>query len=264
VFRFIFYIEWLKTILSNGKFMKRLLLCGVLVLASWEASSQTVPYSINQNHNGCCGGGATSGSSFLTAGAGQIDSIKVYNRSSQDYLSGNVVSVFQGNTTNAASLIHSEDAGVVHTSGVQQEVMIRFANPVHVSASTTYTFYIEGFPTRFDSGSNTYADGTYWTETGEHTTDEMDFVLYIGQITVTGIDNAADKSGNYIVYRSVDKVLEVSSAIASGYELSLYDNKGNVISSTTTKMNLSGVAQGIYIARLKSGNVIYTSKIAVQ
>ncbi|MDB5255622.1 MAG: hypothetical protein JWM14_317 [Chitinophagaceae bacterium] len=245
--------------------MKRLLLCGVLAFVSWKANGQTAPYSINQNHNGCCGGGANSGSSFLTLGAGQIDSIKVYNRSSQDYLTGNVVSVFLGNTTNAASLLHSEDAGVVHTSGVQQEVMIRFTNPVHVAAATTYTFYIEGFPTRFDSGSNTYADGTYWTETGEHPTDEMDFILYIGEITTTGIDNATNQSENYILYRSVDKILEASAAVAPGYELSLYDGNGNLISSANNhKLILSGVPQGVYVARLKSGNVIYTSKIMVQ
>ncbi len=244
--------------------MKKLLLFGALVLVSLHAQSQTAPYAINQNHNGCCGGGATSGSSFLTFGAGQIDSIKVYNRSSQDYLSGNTISVFQGNTTSAGSLLHSEDAGAVHASFTQSEVMIRFASPVHVSAASTYTFYIEGFPTRY-SGSNDYADGTYWSNLTEDTGEDLDFILYIGQITATGIDPATNGSENRLLYKSIDKVLEASASVPAGYELSLYDNNGNLLITVVgNKLNVSSFPQGLYVARLKTGNVIYTSKIVVQ
>ena len=245
--------------------MRKLLLCGALTFVSYYAQSQIAPYSISQNHNGCCGGGATSGSSFLTLGAGQVDSILVYNRSSQDYLSGNTISVFQGNTTSAGSLLHSEDAGVVHTSALQQEVMIRFIHPVHVTAATTYTFYINGFPTRY-GGGNSYANGSYWADDVEHTDEELDFILYIGQITATGTENPVKEEDNMpILYKSTDKILEVSSTVPAGYELSLYDTNGNLVTKTIgNKLSLASFPQGLYVAKLKAGNVIYTNKIVVQ
>jgi hypothetical protein len=241
--------------------MKKISISLCLFLLVKLSLAQVAPYTI-QNSGGWIGGGLFAGSSFLTLGAGQIDSITVINRTSSTY-ADDTLYIFSGNTTNISSLIYKQSIGPV-PGNYGADVIMRLTNPVQVTAGTTYTFYVFGFPIQYGA-SDTYANGTYWDDSGEHTGSDLDFTMYIGTSTgVTGIVNAVDE--NFILYKSAERKIEAVVQISGDCQLMLFDMQGNKIAFSADKQLTlpSAVTDGIYMVKLQSGNMVYTRKIYVR
>jgi hypothetical protein len=241
--------------------MKYLFIKIVLLFLPIFSIAQTAPYSID-NNNCSVGGSGYGGSSFLTLGAGQIDSIRVISRATTDY-PNDTLYIFAGNTTNSVSQIYKQSIGPISAPS-NSLVMIRLKNPLHVNASTTYTFIISGFPICF--GSDSYANGSYWNDQGEQTGSDVNFNLYIGQITVSGINSPTEITNNPIAYSAADRKIEVNVQENEESELVVVDLVGNIIISSKEKeLTLpSTLTESFCLVKLQTKSQVYSQKIYVR
>lgn len=241
--------------------MKKLIINLLFLGLSISSIAQTAPYTID-NNNCSAGGGLYTGSSFITSGAGQIDSIRVITRASQDYPEDTLY-IFSGNTTNHASQIYKQSIGPI-SAPFNSLVMLRLKNPVHVNASSTYTFYIFGFPICY--GSDSYANGSYWDEHGENTANDVNFNIYIGPVTVSGINTTTEITNNPISYSGTDKIIKINIQDNEESELVVVDLVGHVILSSKEKeVTLpSSLSESFCLVKLQTKGQVYSQKIYVR
>lgn len=241
--------------------MKKLLLTLVFPVIFLNSFCQTAPYVINQNHNGCCGGGAITGSSFKVFGAGQIDSIRIYPRHNQEYTS--TIKIFKGNGPNPDSLLATQSFEVVGTWNTQYEKLIKFTSPVVVKKDSVYTFYIEGTPIRYET-FNYYADGSFWDNNGENLNKDVDFIIYIGTVTTTAISHDALNDEIVIQTNNNGRSLHVINS-NKNFQLKLYNTNGLLISEgVNNEVNLPALSEAVYILQLSSDKEYYTRKIYIK
>jgi len=223
--------------------------------------AQTAPYTID-NNNCSSGGGLYTGSSFLTLGEGQIDSIRVISRANTDY-PNDTLYIFSGNTTNPASQVYKQSIGPI-SAPLNSLVMIRLKNPFHVNANSTYTFYIYGFPICY--GSNSYANGSYWDENGEKTIYDVNFNLYIGQVTVSGINTSTEINNNPIIYLGTDRKIKLNIQNNEESELVVVDLLGHIIITSKEKeLTLpSTLSESFCLVKLQTKGQVYSQKIYVR
>lgn len=120
------------------------------------------------------------GSSLNEFGAGQIDSITIYPRHSQDYTA--TIKFFKGNGPNPDSLLFYTKfhcIGILDDQQGNDVKLIKLSTPVKVKKDSVYTFSIEGAAIRF-SNVDVYSDGTYWNLTGTKVKrSDADFIIYM-------------------------------------------------------------------------------------
>ncbi|MDB5272255.1 MAG: hypothetical protein JWO58_622 [Chitinophagaceae bacterium] len=243
--------------------MKKLLPSFILLAAcSAQVLAQT-PYSINNDLNRSSGGDNNGmGSSFLTVGAGYLDSIDVIIRSGTN--TSATVYVYEGNTNDAGALLHQETVSGIPT-GTEAYYRIHFANSVAVDAASTYTFMVYDVPLRFGYGDN-YADGSMWTgqgflTAGEHTNADVDFVAYIGAQVITANADATDGEAHFLF---ADHTISTKNFAAD--EILVHDLQGQQIAGGKGQSLVLSEAtkEGLYIVSVRKDTQMYKAKIFVK
>ncbi|HVD97425.1 MAG TPA: T9SS type A sorting domain-containing protein [Cytophagaceae bacterium] len=242
--------------------MKQLLLTFFLLSSFAFAKAQT-PYVINQNTGKSNGGDDNGmGSSFLTIGAGYLDSIEVIIRTG-GHTSGDFY-VYSGNTNNVASQIHHEVVSGIPT-GAELTYMIKPSANISLSASSTYTFMLFNAPLRFGY-TDVYSGGSLWTgagflTAGEHSSYDLDFIAYIGPApVVTAVTAQEAAANNPFIYQDADHNIRLNNFQADEITVSNLEGR-RIASGKGDKISVPNFIEGIYIVSARKANQVYTTKI---
>lgn len=241
--------------------MKKLYIFLVFLALQQAGVCQTAPYIIDQNTGKCCGGGDQGmGSSFKVAGAGQINSVTLYHRSNQ--AATGTLYIYKGNGPNPDSLLRTQSVSVFSEWAISSELVITLTNPVAVKKDSVYTIYLIGFPLRHSSSSNTYANGTLWTNTGEVVAGDLDFRVNIG-VLVAGVSKSILAENTKIILTDQGKNLQVIGA-GKNIDLKLFTSDGKLLGeSTGDNFKLPSLQEGVYIVQIIKDQELISKKIFI-
>lgn len=228
------------------------------------AQSQTAPYHINQNTGKCCGGNNKGmGSSFLTLGSGQIDSVIIYPRTAKNSYDGTLY-LYAGNGVNSENLIYEQPVNNV-SGHLDDPYTIRLSSPVKCEADSVYTLYFTGFALRYGN-SDTYQDGTLWEEGIESTNKDLDFIIYVGEVPVsTSMTDPKNMLSPMVRYDASSQSIVVSqNQIATDIKISVFNISGLLIKESNHPVtNVASIASGVYMVKVEEKNVVHSYKVVI-